>query len=284
MTWPWFLEPHLLEPKRDQQVKQVWSKSELPLLLLSHHFQSIPPTILGLCHPVFHFKFLVLVARLLWRLESTASSTLVKGLRSYVKVLRHLFKSITEFLSFSSKAVVCNCNFWLNRILQGQLKPLVLPHQPPHWPKNQLSLSVNMPVTTLPIPVFPPTYQQDNFAFAKIWDGLQTELHQVPGAEFQAPPQDVVEMTFAHFQTPREVTLPETVHTWKILETLEDGARWVMMVGPHFQSHHLPPLDRIEANASDHMCFPFQIRPCKTRAQAMCYARRTTPVVEDKTI
>ena len=41
----------------------------------------------------------------------TASNTLVKGLRSYVKVLRHLFKSITEFLSFSSRIVAFNANF-----------------------------------------------------------------------------------------------------------------------------------------------------------------------------
>ena len=68
---------------------------------------------------------------------------------------------------------------------------------------------------------------------------------------------------------PQEVTLPETVRTWKILETLKDGARWVMTVGPHFQSHHLPLLDRIEANTSDCMCLLFQIRPCETRAQAM---------------
>ena len=126
-----------------------------------------------------------------------------------------------------------------------------------------------MPVTELPVPVYPPTYQQDNFVFAKIWDGLHTELHQVPRVEFQGPPQDVVEMTFARFQTPWEVTLPKTVCTWKILETLEDGVRWVMTVGPHFQSHRLPPLDRTEANTSDHMCLPFQIRPCETRAQAM---------------
>ena len=98
-----------------------------------------------------------------------------------------------------------------------------------------------MPVTELPVPVYPPTYQQDNFAFVKVWDGLQTELHQVPGTEFQGPPQDVVEMTFTRFQTPQEVTLPETAHTWKVLETLEDGVQWVMTVGPHFQSHRLPP-------------------------------------------
>ena len=46
---------------------------------------------------------------------------------------------------------------------------------------------------------------------------------EIDGVEFQGPPQDMVEMTFAQFETPREVTLPETVCTWKILETLEDG-------------------------------------------------------------
>ena len=95
------------------------------------------------------------------------------------------------------------------------------------------------------------------------------ELHQVPGAEFQGPPQDVVEMMFACFLTPWEVTLPETVRTWKVLKTLEDSMQWVMTVGPYYQSHCLPPLDQTEANTSDHMCLPFQIRPCKTRAQAM---------------
>ena len=99
-----------------------------------------------------------------------------------------------------------------------------------------------MPVTELPVPVYPPTYQQDNFTFTKICDGLQTELHQVPRAEFQGPPQDVVEMTFARFQTPWEVTLPKTIRTWKILETREDSAQWVMTVGPDFQSHRLPPV------------------------------------------
>ena len=126
-----------------------------------------------------------------------------------------------------------------------------------------------MPVTKLPVPVYLPMYQQDNFTFAKIWDGLQMELHQVPGAEFQGPPQDVVEMMFAQFQTPWEVTLPETIQTWKILKTLKDGVQWVMTVGPHFQSHCIPPLDRTEANTSDHMCLPFQIRPCEIRVQAM---------------
>ena len=132
-----------------------------------------------------------------------------------------------------------------------------------------LFLSVNMPVTELPVPIYPPTYQQENFAFAKVWDRRLTELHQVPGAEYQGPPQDVVERTFARFETPREVTLPETARTWKILETLEDGAQWVMRVGPHFQSHHLPLLDRTEANTSDCMCLPFQIRPCETSAKSM---------------
>ena len=74
--------------------------------------------------------------------------------------------------------------------------------------------------------------------------------------EFQGPPQDMVEMTFAQFQTPWEVTLPETVRSWKILETLKDSAQWVMTVGPHFQSHRLPPLDQIEANTSDACAFP----------------------------
>ena len=126
-----------------------------------------------------------------------------------------------------------------------------------------------MPDTELPVPIYPPTYQQENFTFVKVWDGRLTELHQVPGVEYQGPPQDVVERTFAHFETPREVTLPETARTWKILETLKDSAQWVMMVGPHFQSHRLPPLDRTEANTSDRMCLPFQIRPCKTSAKSM---------------
>ena len=95
------------------------------------------------------------------------------------------------------------------------------------------------------------------------------ELHHAPGAEFQGPPQDMVEMTFTCFQTPWEVTLLETTCTWRAPETLEDGTWWVMTVGPHFQSHHLPPLDQTEANTSDRMCLPFQIRPCETRAQAM---------------
>ena len=103
--------------------------------------------------------------------------------------------------------------------------------------------TIDMPITKLPVPIYLPTYQQENFAFAKVWDGRLTELHQVPGVEYQGPPQDVVERTFAHFETPREVTLPETGRTWKILETLEDGAQWVMMVGPHYQSHRLPLLD-----------------------------------------
>ena len=112
-------------------------------------------------------------------------------------------------------------------------------------------------------------YQQDNFAFAKVWDGRLTELHHVPGAQFQAQPQDIVEIMIACFLTPQEVTLLETTCMRKILKTLKDGARWVMMVGPHYQSHCLPPLDRIEANTSDRMCLSFQIRPCKTSVQAM---------------
>ena len=106
-----------------------------------------------------------------------------------------------------------------------------------------------------PIPIYLPTYQQDNFTFAKVWDRLQTELHQVPGADFQGPPQDVVEMMFACFLTPWEVTLPETVRTWKVLETLE-GASWAfpvetyedtLMMRVHFQGFeilwqtHFPP-------------------------------------------
>ena len=67
-----------------------------------------------------------------------------------------------------------------------------------------------MPITNLPVPVFLPTYQQDNFAFVKVWDGRLTELHQVPEVEYQGVPQDMVEMTFARFLTPWEVTLPET--------------------------------------------------------------------------
>ena len=126
-----------------------------------------------------------------------------------------------------------------------------------------------MPVTELPVPVYPPTYQQENFAFVKVWDRRLTELHQVPRAQYQGPPQDMVERTFARFETPWEVTLPETARTWKILETLEDGTQWVMTVGPHFQSHRLPPLNRTEANTSDRMCLSFQIRPCKTSAKSM---------------
>ena len=95
------------------------------------------------------------------------------------------------------------------------------------------------------------------------------ELHQVPGATYQGPPQDVVEMTFARFLTPWKVTLPEKVRVWNILETIEDSVHCVVMVGPHFQSHHLPPLDPPEANTSDRMCLPFQIRPCETNVAEM---------------
>ena len=45
-------------------------------------------------------------------------------------------------------------------------------------------------------------------------------------------------------------------------------AFWVAS-GPHFQSHRLPPLDRTEANTSDRMCLPFQIRPYETSAKSM---------------
>ena len=41
------------------------------------------------------------------------------------------------------------------------------------------------------------------------------------------------------------------------------------MVGPHYQSHHLSPLDPLEANTSDCMCLPFQIRPHETNVAAM---------------
>ena len=68
----------------------------------------------------------------------------------------------------------------------------------------------NMPITSLPVPVFPPTYQQDNFTFMKVWDGRLTELCKVPEAEYQGAPQDVVEIMFARFLTPQEVTFPET--------------------------------------------------------------------------
>ena len=127
----------------------------------------------------------------------------------------------------------------------------------------------NMPVLSLPIPQLPPMYQQEAFTFAKVWDESRTELHQISGAVYQGPPQDVVEMTFAMFLTPREVTLPEKVHVWRILKMIEDGIQRVVTVGPHFQSHHLPPLDPLEANTSDCMCLPFQIRPWETNVAAM---------------
>ena len=41
------------------------------------------------------------------------------------------------------------------------------------------------------------------------------------------------------------------------------------MVGPHYQSHCLPLLNPLEANTSDCMCLPFQIRPCETNVAAM---------------
>ena len=112
-------------------------------------------------------------------------------------------------------------------------------------------------------------YQQEAFVFAKVWDKSRTEIHQVPGAAYQGPPQDVVEMTFARFLMPREVTLPEKVHVWKILETIEGSVQCIVTVGPHFQFHHLPLLDPLEANTSDCMCLPFQIRPCETNAAEM---------------
>ena len=80
-----------------------------------------------------------------------------------------------------------------------------------------------MPILSLPIPQLLPTYQQEAFVFVKVWDNSQMEIHQLPGAAYQGPPQDVVDMTFARFLTPQEVTLLETVQTWKILETIEDG-------------------------------------------------------------
>ena len=80
-----------------------------------------------------------------------------------------------------------------------------------------------MPGLSLPDPQFPPMYQQEAFTFAKVWDKSQIEIHQVPGAAYQGPPQDMVEMTFTRFLTPQEVTLSEKVHMWKILETIEDG-------------------------------------------------------------
>ena len=95
------------------------------------------------------------------------------------------------------------------------------------------------------------------------------EIHQLPGVAYQGPPQDMVEMTFTRFLTPQEVTLLETVCTWRVLETIEDSVRRIVRMGPHYQSHCLPPLYPLEANASNCMCLPFQIRPCETNAAAM---------------
>ena len=74
---------------------------------------------------------------------------------------------------------------------------------------------------------------------------------------------------FAQFLTLQEVTLLEIVCLWKVYKTLEDSVHHIIMVGPYFQSHHLPPLDQIEANTSYCMCLPFQIGPCKTKAKSM---------------
>ena len=154
---------------------------------------------------MFLFRFLVLVVRPLWKQERFAKIILVKGLRSYVKVQRHLFKSITEFLSFSSRVLIASQISWSNPTLLGQLVLLALPLRTRYHLTYPLSPSIDMPVTEFPVPIYPPTYQQENFAFAKVWDRRLTELHQVPGAEYQGPPQDMVERTFARFETPQEV-------------------------------------------------------------------------------
>ena len=193
----------------------------------------------------------------------------MKGLWSYVKFQRHLFKSITKFLSYFSRAVAASPNSWLNWILLRPLALLALPLQQPYHQTYPLSLSVDMPVTELPVPVYPPTYQQDNFAIREhlgwVADGAPSSSRSgIPRPTTRHGGDDLCTLP-----NPQEVTLPETIRTWKILETLKDSTQWVMTVGPHYQSHHLPPLDQTEANTSDRMCLPFQIRPCETRVQAM---------------
>ena len=59
------------------------------------------------------------------------------------------------------------------------------------------------------------------------------------------------------------------LHWVGVYETLEDSVQHVITVGPHYQSHHLPPLNQIEANTSYCMWLPFQIRPCETKAKSM---------------
>ena len=87
-------------------------------------------------------------------------------------------KNITEFLSLSSRVHVASQISWSNPTLLEQLVLLVPPLHPlPHLPTYHPFLPVNMPVTELPVPIYPPTYQQENFAFVKVWDGRLMELH-----------------------------------------------------------------------------------------------------------
>ena len=81
--------------------------------------------------------------------------------------------------------------------------------------------------------------------------GQQVNRAPLPEAEYQGAPQDVVEMTFTCFLTPWEVTFLETARIWKVAETTEDGAQWLMTVGPHYQSHRLSPLDIVGITYED---------------------------------
>ena len=150
----------------------------------------------GSYHLVYPSVFFVPIANALSNSENSA--TVQERLQFYVKDLKQSSKNTTEILSYSSRTYI-----WF------LLEPLMLLAQLHQVLLMYSTNPFNMPITSLPIPIFLPTYQQDNFVFVKVWDGRLTKLHQVLEAEYQGAPQDVVEM-FTCFLTPWEVTFPET--------------------------------------------------------------------------
>jgi hypothetical protein len=120
------------------------------------------------------------------------------------------------------------------------------------------------------IPQNPHPYQKDNFAFTKVMDPVTTDLQELPAdpqLEEGLPPHLVAEYRFARFQDPllegtNKFHLPMDTRMFKTY-----GAE-VPIAGNH-QVRGLPALEGHELQTACCVVFPFQIRPCETRARSL---------------
>ena len=118
----------------------------------------------------------------------------------------------------------------------------------------------------------PLPYQCNNFVYAKVMDEVTTDLQELladPTVEEGLLPHLVAEFHFARFQTPQLHNSLVQFHQKLDMRMFKFQGAAPKLVEGNFQAWGLQTLEGPEPCGANCMVYPFQIRPCETRARSM---------------